>query len=196
MGSANLLTLPSFNCPLIEGGGKGVQNIAFRPRIDVGDQAIVAKETDSSFVSRTAKQPSARLRRCLAGAAGQAVVEFAFVVPIFLFLLGGLIEVADAFNSYITVVDVSRDGARLGSKGLASDTDIQNMVATEMGRLRDTFNKTTDTTITHNQITGDAAIQVKVCSNHHLLLGSLTTAFINSPLRICATTSMRTLTYQ
>ncbi|MGD0114955.1 MAG: TadE family protein [Dehalococcoidia bacterium] len=123
------------------------------------------------------------------------MVELALVIPVFLFLLSGVVEVADAINSYITVVDVSRDGARLGSKGLATDTDIKNMVTTEMGRLRDPFNSARDVTITHNPVPGtDTSLKVQVCSNHSLIVPGLST-FLGNPLRLCASTTMRTITY-
>lgn len=122
------------------------------------------------------------------------MVELALVLPVFLLLLTGAIELGDALNSYITVVDVSRDGARLASKGQASDADIRSMVSVEMARLRDSFNPTNDTIITHNPVPGDASIKVQVCSNHTLLLPALST-FVGSPLRMCASTTMRTITY-
>ena len=130
-----------------------------------------------------------------AGELGQSVVELALVLPIFLLLFTGVVEVGNALNAYLTVVDVSRDAARLGSKGLASDDDIKNMAATEMAKLPDTFNSATDMTITHNPVPGtDNSIKVQVCSKHHLLLPGLST-FVGNPLQMCASTTMRTITF-
>ena len=129
-----------------------------------------------------------------AGELAQSVVEMAFVLPVFLLLFTGVVEVGNALNSYLTVVDVSRDAARLGSKGLATDPEIRSMASTEMGKLPDSFNSTTDMTITHNPVGTDTAIEVRVCSNHHLLVPLLST-FIGNPLQMCASTTMRTITF-
>jgi len=43
---------------------------------------------------------------------GQALVEFALVVPIFLFLLLGIVEFARAWNIYEVLTDAGREGAR------------------------------------------------------------------------------------
>lgn len=56
------------------------------------------------------------VRRWLSGVArddgGQAVVEFALVVPIFLLLLFGIVEVARACGAYVIVTNLAREGAR------------------------------------------------------------------------------------
>ena len=155
----------------------------------------MTRDLSSPLARRPASLP-ARISRRLRSELSQSMVELALVLPVFLFLFSGVVEVADALNSYITVVDVSRDGARLGSKGLATDTDIKNMVTTEMARLRDPFNSTHDVTITHNPVPGtDTSLKVKVCSNHSLITPGLST-FLGDPLRLCASTTMRTITYQ
>jgi Flp pilus assembly protein TadG len=43
---------------------------------------------------------------------GQALVEFALVVPIFLLLLLGVVEFARAWNLYEVLTDAGREGAR------------------------------------------------------------------------------------
>jgi hypothetical protein len=128
------------------------------------------------------------------GELGQAVVELALVLPIFVTLLAGVIEIGDAINSYITVIDVSRDSARLASKGQATDAQIRNMAAVEMERLDDPFNRVDDMTITHNVVPGDASIRVRVCSNHSLMLPGLS-IILEDPFRMCASTTMRTITF-
>ena len=129
------------------------------------------------------------------GELGQAVVEMALVLPIFVILLTGVIEVGDAINSYLTVIDTSRDGARLASKGQATDAEIRTMAAVEMDRLRDPFNPVDDMTITHGVVPGDASIRVRVCSNHSLMLPGLSIV-LDDPLRMCASTTMRTITFE
>jgi hypothetical protein len=46
---------------------------------------------------------------------GQALVEFAFVVPLFLLLLLGMMEFGIAFNRQLTLEYATREGARTGS---------------------------------------------------------------------------------
>jgi Flp pilus assembly protein TadG len=43
---------------------------------------------------------------------GQALVEFALLVPIFLLLVMGVVEFGRAWNSYQVVTDAAREGAR------------------------------------------------------------------------------------
>jgi Flp pilus assembly protein TadG len=127
------------------------------------------------------------------GEVAQAVVEMALVLPVIVVLLVGTVDVGDAINSYLTVIDVGRDSARLGSKGMATDTDIRNMAVTEMSRLRDTFNPATDMTITRGTFDGDTSIKVQVCSNHSVIMPGLSIITGNS-FRMCSSTRMRTIT--
>lgn len=48
---------------------------------------------------------------------GQALVEFALVLPIFLILLLGIIDFGWALKSWITVTNATREGARMGAVG-------------------------------------------------------------------------------
>jgi Flp pilus assembly protein TadG len=48
---------------------------------------------------------------------GQALVEFVFVVPIFLALLLGIIDFGMGFKTYIEVTNATREGARFGALG-------------------------------------------------------------------------------
>lgn len=51
-------------------------------------------------------------RKLCKGRAGQALVEFALVVPIFLLLVIGVIEFGRAWNLQQTITDAAREGAR------------------------------------------------------------------------------------
>ena len=53
---------------------------------------------------------------------GQALVEFALVVPIFLVLVFGIVDFGWALKSWITVTNASREGARFGAVGWAPGT--------------------------------------------------------------------------
>jgi len=118
-------------------------------------------------------------------------VELALTLPVLLLLLVGLVEVGNALNAYMTVVDVARDGARLGSKGAASDDDIKNLVVTETDRLPNPVNPANDVTVERDVVPGRSSIRVRVCYDHSLILGvPLVTP---DPLRMCSSTTMPTL---
>ena len=113
------------------------------------------------------------------------------LAAVLLIVVVGVIEVADTLNSYITVVDAARDGARLGSKNVATDQQIKNLIVTETGRLRDDVDPDGDITIQHTTLDGANAIKVEVCNDRSLIM--------NIPLvmpetfRMCSETTMRVL---
>jgi hypothetical protein len=57
-------------------------------------------------------------------------VEFAFVVPIFLVLVLGVVDFSWALRSWITVTNSAREGARLGAVGATCDDIKQRVVDT------------------------------------------------------------------
>lgn len=61
---------------------------------------------------------------------GQALLEFAFVVPIFLVLVLGVVDFSWALRSWITVTNSAREGARLGAVGATCDGIKQRAVDT------------------------------------------------------------------
>jgi Flp pilus assembly protein TadG len=67
---------------------------------------------------------------------GQSIVEFAFVLPILLALVLGIVQFGIAFNNYLTITDATRVGARkaavsrfLGDNGAAARTATYNAAA-------------------------------------------------------------------
>jgi Flp pilus assembly protein TadG len=124
------------------------------------------------------------------GERGQSLTELALTLPLFLVLIVGVIEVSDALNSYVTIVDAARDGARLGSKGAATDDEIKNLILVETGRLRDPV-QTGDITITHTTFSGASAIRVKVCTDRSLILS--VPLVMPESFEMCSTTTMRVL---
>ena len=65
---------------------------------------------------------------------GQAVVEMALVLPILIMLVFGIIEFGRILNTYMTVTNISREGAREGAVG---GTDAEIIDAVEMGASLD-----------------------------------------------------------
>lgn len=139
------------------------------------------------LVRRTA---GGRQRR---GERGQGLIEISILLPFFLIIIVGVVEVADSLNTYVTLVNSSRDGARLGANNLATDAQITSMVLTETDRLRDPVTAG-DVTITHTTLAGTQAIRVKVCNRRTLMLR--VPLVMPDNFNICATTMMRLLPAQ
>jgi Flp pilus assembly protein TadG len=60
---------------------------------------------------------------------GAAMVEFALVLPLLLVLVFGIVDFGRAFQSWITLTNAAREGARLGATG-AKASDICARVTT------------------------------------------------------------------
>ena len=58
---------------------------------------------------------------------GQAVAEFALIVPIFLMLVFAIVDFGMGFHAWITVTNAAREGARLGAVG-GSAVEIEDKV--------------------------------------------------------------------
>jgi Flp pilus assembly protein TadG len=128
-----------------------------------------------------------KLRR---GERAQGLVEMGVLLPLFLVIVVGVVEVADTLNAYITLVNASRDGARMRTKNLVTDDQIKSLVIVETGRLRDPVT-TSDITISYPSLGGATAVRVKVCNNRDLILG--VPVVLPDTITICATTTMRML---
>ncbi len=70
--------------------------------------------------------PPRRARR------GQALVEFALVLPILLSFLTGIVDVGFLYNHQLVLTNAAREGARLGSLGEDAPT-VQNAVLAYLG---------------------------------------------------------------
>ena len=64
---------------------------------------------------------------------GQAITEFALILPVLVALLLGIIQFGIVFNNYLTITDAARAGARkaavsrfIGDNGAAAKTTAQN----------------------------------------------------------------------
>jgi Flp pilus assembly protein TadG len=58
---------------------------------------------------------------------GQAVAEFALIVPIFLLLVFAIVDFGMGFHAWITVTNAAREGARLGAVG-GTQTEVEDKV--------------------------------------------------------------------
>jgi Flp pilus assembly protein TadG len=64
---------------------------------------------------------------------GAAVVEFAFVAPLFVMLVFGMIEFGRLVMVQQLLTNATREGARLGVLSETTDTDIKSKVVTYLG---------------------------------------------------------------
>lgn len=58
---------------------------------------------------------------------GQALVEFSIIIPLLLLLLLGIAELSMILNSYLSIENAAREGARIGVIG-SSDNAIKNRI--------------------------------------------------------------------
>ena len=132
------------------------------------------------------------LRQRRRGECGQSAVEMGLILAIFLVLILGVVEVNAAINSYISVVNASRDGARLGSKGAATNAAIQALVQKDLARLRNTtpasnITITNCTTSPCNATLGNY-VKVEACYDHSTLIGLK--LVVPKSFHMCASTTM------
>ena len=82
-----------------------------------------------------------RMRRIDRAQDGQAMVEFALVLPLLLLLIMGIIQFGILFNNYVTLTDAVRAGARQAavSRGLPDPVGAAtNRVKSSAAGLKDT----------------------------------------------------------
>ncbi|MEX0800455.1 MAG: TadE/TadG family type IV pilus assembly protein [Dehalococcoidia bacterium] len=61
------------------------------------------------------------------GEKGQSLVEFTFLVPIFLILVFAIVDFGMGFHAWISITNGAREGARLGAV-LATEQEIEDRV--------------------------------------------------------------------
>lgn len=119
---------------------------------------------------------------------GQALVEFAIILPILLLLVMGIIEFGLIFNAYLTIQNASREGARYGITG-ASDADIVSLVRSDCSALQSTYLTVNVTPAEGSRITGDTLV-VSVSYSYHMVTPIISSLFSNVVV-LNAQTSMR-----
>lgn len=122
---------------------------------------------------------------------GNALVEFAFVLPILLMLLLGVAEVGNMLNAYLTVVEASREGARLVlSEGPSAN--VQGLVNTLTARLPPPLPKADVNPKAGPDPFGNQFVTVEVTYDYHFILGDvpLIRNLFPDPLTLSASTSM------
>ena len=64
------------------------------------------------------------------GEKGQALAEFALLIPIFLILLFAIVDFGMGFHSWITITNSAREGARLGAVAATEQQIIDRVYGT------------------------------------------------------------------
>jgi Flp pilus assembly protein TadG len=132
-------------------------------------------------------------------ARGAELIEFAFVVPIFLVLLAGIFDFGMMFRTYEAVTNAAREGARVGVLPGYAPEDVEDRVDAYMGAsgLTGTYTVTVDNlpvatgagTFTARSVTVDYTYQFAVLGPIGAFFGG---TYSTIPLR--AVSVMRTET--
>lgn len=119
---------------------------------------------------------------------GQALVEFAIVLPILLMLVMGIIQFGMMLNSYLAIENASREGARAGIVGSA-DTEIESLIIASSPSLDPAYLTVSLTPSEANRRSGDT-LTVTVTYNYKFTIPIISSIF-NDGKMLTGQTSMR-----
>ena len=119
---------------------------------------------------------------------GQSLVEFAMILPILLMLIMGILEFGIMLNSYLSVRNASREGARVAIVG-STDIEIKNLILTISPSLNSTDLTVVVTPSAGSRKSGDP-ITVEVQYNYHFTVPIISGIF-GSGIVLKAQTIMR-----
>ncbi|WP_035787822.1 TadE/TadG family type IV pilus assembly protein [Clostridium ljungdahlii] len=119
---------------------------------------------------------------------GQALVEFAIILPILLLIVMGIVQFGMVINSYITIENASREGARAGIIG-STDQEIQYLIVTTSPNLDPKNLTVTITPSESSRRSGDSLI-VKVTYKYNLTVPIISSLF-NNVIVLNGQTTMR-----
>ena len=119
---------------------------------------------------------------------GQALVEFALILPVLLLFLMGIIEFGLFFNSYLNITFGSREGARIASLDTNATTE------TIADAVRTTTPSITSITVTVQpaapRVTG-SAVTVTVSTQYTFITPVISVLMPSNPYSIASSTTMR-----
>lgn len=129
-----------------------------------------------------------RVRVELKKSSGQAIVEFALVLPLFILLMVGILDFGLFFNSYINVAFSSKEGARMASL----DTSLSNLAieASVKATMPSASNVTVTVSPPAPRITG-SLVAVTVSAQHTFFTPVISSLLPSNPYTISSATSMR-----
>lgn len=119
---------------------------------------------------------------------GQALVEFALVVVLFLLLLGGLVDLGRTAGTYYALTNAAREGARAGVIG-QSDIVITEAVKRSLSIL-DTSQVSVQVLPAPSVRDQGTPLEVRVSYKLHLMMPFIA-GILPNPLPLTASTVMR-----
>lgn len=126
--------------------------------------------------------------KSLSNEKGQSLVEFTIILPVLLLLVMGIIQFGLIFNSYITVANASREGARAGISG-NTDTQIIQLIKATSPNLNENNLAVTISPSENNRRSGDT-LMVRVSYSYQLTIPIISKLF-NNQVVLNGQTSMR-----
>ncbi|SHF22609.1 TadE/TadG family type IV pilus assembly protein [Caloramator proteoclasticus] len=119
---------------------------------------------------------------------GQALIEFSILLPIILLIVMGISEFGIMLNSYLTIQNASREGARLGIMG-ADDNEIVQAVYSSASHIDTNKLNVTITPNDSNRKSGET-LRVRVEYEYDLLIPIIKN-ILGNQVELTAETAMR-----
>lgn len=119
---------------------------------------------------------------------GQALVEFAIVLPVLLMLVMGIVQFGMMQNSYLAIENASREGARAGIVG-STDAEIESLIIASSPSLDPAYLTVYLTPSEANRRSGDT-LTVTVTYNYKFTIPIISSIF-NDGKMLTGQTSMR-----
>ena len=119
---------------------------------------------------------------------GQAVVELAFVLPVLILLVAGILEFGLFFNSYLNVAFASKEGARIASL----DTNATDQTVTAAVTATVPFSSSATVTVSPAvpRVTG-SPVTVTVSTTYTFITPVISALVPSNPYTISSSTVMR-----
>ena len=127
------------------------------------------------------------IRAILKKKRGQAIVEFALILPVFILILLGIMEFGLVFHQYLVVTAASREGARVAALG-GSDAETLTMVSTSAVSIN--AGQLTTTITPANRVKGQT-VSVQVTNPVTIRAPLIAQVFPQNPFPVTGTTIMR-----
>ncbi|WP_291642870.1 TadE/TadG family type IV pilus assembly protein [Clostridium sp.] len=119
---------------------------------------------------------------------GQSLVEFSILLPILLLVLMGILEFGLMLNSYLTINNSAREGARLGIVA-GSDSEISELI-TNISPTLDTENLIINITPSDGSRKSGETLTVEVVYDYQVTIPIISN-ILNDVVVLKAQTSMR-----
>lgn len=104
-------------------------SIVYRKAIGIG---VPISTPEASKLSLIDKPSSWVIRLRLRQEAGVSLVEFALILPLFMLLLLGMVDLGQGFNRYLVMLNATREGALWLSRNPADLTGMEARIASEI----------------------------------------------------------------